>query len=58
MVARSAVLFVGVLMFFINDDDADVGQRCENGTAGADNNLCLTGTDSVPFIKAFALREV
>ena len=58
IVARRAVLFVGVLMFLIDDDDAKVGEWGEDCTAGADDDACLALANAVPFIKTLALGEV
>ena len=58
IVAGGAVLFVGVLMFLIDDDDAEVGQWSEDCTAGANDNTRFALADTMPFIKTLALREV
>ena len=39
MVSGSSVLFVAWLVFFIDDDEAEVGQRSEDGGACADNDV-------------------
>ncbi len=45
-------------MFFIDDDDAGVGQWGEYRAAGADDDPRLAGADAVPLVEAFALGEV
>ena len=58
IVARGAVLFVGVLMLLIDDDDAEVGQWSEDRTAGTNDDARFALADTMPFIKTLALREV
>ena len=58
VVAWGAVLFVGVLVLFIDDNDAEVGEGREDGTARADDDARFALADTVPFIEALALGEV
>jgi len=51
-------LFVGGFVFFIDDDEAGVFYRGEDGGSGADDDACFAGADAVPFVEAFALGEV
>ena len=39
VVSRGGVLFVAWLVLFIDDDEAEVGQRGEDGGACADNDV-------------------
>jgi len=48
VVAGSGVLFVTWLVFFIDDDEAEVGQRCEDGGACADYDVGLARFYFVP----------
>lgn len=45
-------------MFLIDDDQAEVRQRCEDGGAGSNNDACGTFADAVPFVETLALGEV
>ena len=40
-------------MFLIDDNQADIGKRRENGGPGADHHMNLSPPDPPPFIKAF-----
>ena len=51
-------LFVGRLVFFVDDDEAGVFDGGEDGGAGTNNDACFAGADAVPFVEAFALGEV
>jgi len=53
-----AFLFVGVLVFFIDDDDAEIGEGGKDGTARADDDFGFAAADAVPLVEAFALGEV
>ena len=58
VIARRFLLFVSGFVFFIDNDQSKIFQRRENGTAGADDNAGVAGMDFVPFIVAFAFREM
>ena len=58
MVARGFLLLVGVLVLLVHDDQAEVGQRRENGAARADDDAGLAAVDLVPFVVAFAVGKV
>lgn len=45
-------------MFFIDDDESQIWQRCEHGGARADHDAGLAFADAMPFVETFALREV
>ena len=58
MVAGGFFLFVGVLVFFVHDDEAEGVNGGEDGAAGADDDAGAALADFVPFIVAFAGGEV
>ena len=45
-------------MFFIDDDESKLFERRKYRTARSDNNARTTGMNFVPFIVAFALRQM
>ena len=48
MVARGLVLLVGRLVLLVHDDDAQVGQRREDGRPRADDDVGQAGRDLLP----------
>ena len=48
VVSRSGVLFVARFVFLINDDEAEVFERGEDGGACADNDICFARFYFVP----------
>ncbi len=58
VIAGRVFLFVGVFVFFINDDEVEAFERGEDSAAGSDDDACLFAVDLVPFVVAFALAEV
>ena len=55
VIARRFFLFVGGLVFFIDDNQPEIFQRREHRAAGADDDARAAGMDFVPFIVPFAL---
>ena len=45
-------------MLFIDDDEAEVWERGEDGGARSNYYACSTFADAVPFVEALALRKV
>ena len=58
VVARDVFLLVGVLVLLIDEDEAEVRQRREDGGARADDDAGDALADAVPFVEALALGEV
>jgi hypothetical protein len=58
VVAGGFLLLVGVLVFLVDDDEAERFDRGEDGGAGADDDAGAALADLVPFVMAFAGREV
>ena len=58
VVARGFLLLVGVLVLFIDDDEAEVGARGEDGRPGADDDAGAAGADLVPLVVPLAFAEV
>ncbi len=56
-VARGFVLLVGALVLLVDDDDAKVAQRGEQGRAGAHHHLRLATLDEAPLVEALAHRQ-
>src|SRR5690606_40359818 len=55
MVARGRiVLFVGLLVLLVHDDDADVSQRCENGRSGSDDHVEEAVAQAAPGVESLA----
>ena len=51
------LLFVSGLVFFVDEDEAEVGEGGEDGGAGPDDDFGDSLADAVPFVEAFALSE-
>ena len=51
-------LLVSWFVFFIDNDESEIGKRGEDGRASSDNDACFSGPDTVPFVEAFALGKV
>ncbi len=45
-------------MLLVDDDEADVFERGENGRAGSDDDAGVAVVDAVPFVVPLALREM
>ena len=58
VVAGRFFLLVGGLVFFVDDDEADVLERGEDGAAGADHDPGAAGVELVPFVVPLAFRQV
>jgi hypothetical protein len=58
VILRWVFLFVGGLVFFIDNDEAGVVEGGEDGGAGTDDDAGFAGADAVPFVEAFSLGEV
>ncbi len=58
VVARIVVLFVGLFVFLINDDQAQIGQRGKHRAAGADHDLALAAGDLLPLLQALAVAQL
>ena len=58
VIARRFFLFVGSFVFFIDDDQAEILQRRENGAARADDDPRAAGMNLVPFIVPFAFGQM
>lgn len=56
VVAGGAFLLVGRVMLLIHNHQPQVLKRGEDGGTGADDDACFSGTDGVPFVKAFSVR--
>ncbi len=54
LVARGLLLFVGMLVFLVHDDQAQRVHRRENGGARADDDAGAALANLVPFVVAFA----
>ena len=57
VVFRWVLLFVSGLVFFVDEDEAEIGEGGEDGGAGADDDFGDSLADAVPFVEAFALGE-
>ena len=58
VVARRLVLLVGRLVLLVDDDEAQVAHRREDGRAGADHHPRLAGGQRQPAVEPLALAEV
>lgn len=57
VIARSGLVFVAGLGFFVDDDDAEIGARREDGAARADDDGDAAGGDGGPGPGAFDGRQ-
>jgi len=57
VIARDGVLFVAGLVLLVHNDEAQVGQRREDGRAGADDDVALAGAYLLPLHVALAGGE-
>ena len=48
-------LLVGWFMFFIDNNESEIGERGEDGRASSNDDASSSGADTVPFVEAFAL---
>jgi len=58
VVARGFLLFVGMFVFFVDDDEAERVDGGEDGGASADDDTGPALSDFVPFVVAFSGGEV
>lgn len=58
VVAGRVFLFIGIFVFFVDEDEAEVGEGSEDGGARADHDAGESFADAVPFVEAFSLGEV
>ena len=58
MVSRGRLLLERVLMFLVDDDEAQVADRCEDGASGADDDVGPALGDVAPLAMAFGVRQV
>ena len=58
MITRRFLLFVGRLVLFIDNDEAEIFQRRENSAARANHDPGAAGMNFVPFIVSLAFGEV
>ena len=58
MIARRRFLFEGAFVFLVDDDEAELARRSEDGAAGADHDLHLAGRDAAPMAAALGVAEV
>ena len=56
VIAWCFLLFVSRLMFFVDNDEAEILERREDRAASTDYNARPTRVDLVPFIVALAFR--
>src|SRR5580704_6108874 len=57
MVARRFFLFVAGLLLFVDDDEAEIFERREDGGARADDDASLAVADAPPFAGALDVAE-
>ncbi|MNM82014.1 hypothetical protein D3C81_940350 [compost metagenome] len=57
MVAQAFLLFIGTVVFFVDDDQAGVLHRCEQRRAGADDDVGLAVAGRQPGVQAFAVVD-
>jgi hypothetical protein len=53
VVARRFFLLVGGVVFFVDDDQGEIGDRGEDGGARADDHARIAALDAVPLLGAF-----
>jgi hypothetical protein len=58
LVSGHLLLLVGGLVFFIDDDESEVGERGEDCAPCPDDDTGFPGSDAVPFVVAFSVGEV
>ena len=54
VIPRRFLLFIGGLVFFIDDDEAEIFERREDRAARADDDARAAGMNLVPFIVPLA----
>ena len=57
MIARGAVLFVRALVFLVDDDEAQVAKRREQGASRTDHHACRARPDEIPLVVTLALAH-
>ena len=57
IVARRSFADIAAVMFFVDDDDADIFERREHRAARADDNFRLARTHAPPFVEPFPRRK-
>src|SRR5262249_11137092 len=55
--SKTVLLFERTVVFFVDDDEPERGERHEDRAAGTDQYLCGTVAASLPHVDAFALAE-
>ena len=58
MITRRLFLFVGVFVFFIHNDQAEILERRENGAARPNHNPRAARIYLLPFIMTFTFGQV
>src|SRR6185312_16201235 len=58
MIARRRFLLEGVFVLFVDDDQTQLAGRCEDGAAGPDDDLNLSGGDAPPVSAALRVGQV
>jgi hypothetical protein len=58
VIARGLFLLVARVVFFVDEDEAEVGHGREDGAACADDNAGFAATDAVPLLGALVWREL
>src|SRR5262245_34679352 len=57
MISGCFLLLVAGLVFFVNNDQSDIGEWRKHSRPGADNDLCATLVDAEPLINALLSRQ-
>ena len=55
VVTRDIILFIGLVMFLINDDYSKIGKRQEDGISVTDDNTYLLVFDALILLVAFLI---
>ena len=55
--ARRPVALVGPLVLLVDDDQAELGERRQDGQAGADDDVDRAGPDPPPLVGPFAVTQ-
>ena len=57
MIARTVFGFVGIILFFVQNDKPQILRRCEYCRPCADNYASFSGTNSFPAVVSFSDRQ-
>jgi len=57
-ITRRFFLFIGILVLLINDNQPEIFQRREHGTASANDDAGAAGMDFMPLIMPFSLGQM